>query len=567
MDKTIMYHQLSLLAGLLILLMLTPILNAQNTVGLISYKAAQVSDGYNLIYPHNQPNVYLINNCGEIVHQWDDTPDMRPANTAYLLEDGNLVKASRPANVTNDPIWAGGGGATVSIVDWENNPIWSYTLNNDTARLHHDIAVIENNDQLSILMVAWELKTREEAIQAGRDSTLLSQGELWPDHILEIVPETGEIIWEWYAWDHLIQDFDETKDNYGVISENPNKIDINLALDDAGNADWMHVNSIDYDPANDQILLSVPYFDEIWIIDHSTTLEQSATSSGGRGNRGGDLLYRWGNPMNYDQGEAVDQELFFQHDARYIDDFVEIFDPNYGKISVFNNRLGTDYSGFGVLDAPFDMYDWAFAQSDGAFLPESLELSFTHPDTTAVYSTGLSSVQYLANGNYLICSGRQGYLFELTPANEVVWEYIVPLQGGSAVDQGTELMINNNLNFRVIRYPVDYAAFDNRELSSKGYIETNPDTEYCDQLLPLSEINDRFGMDIYPNPASDMITITWEQGMYISIKIFDTLGRTVFDQDQINGGRKYINTSDWRTGMYLININGVESAKLLIQND
>jgi len=112
---------------------------AQNTVGLLSYVPWKSYDGYNLFYPHNQPNVYLINNCGEIVHVWEDDPTFRPGNTAYLLPDGRLVKTKRPAAVAQDPIWAGGGGATIEIRDWDNNLEWSFTLNDENARLHHDI--------------------------------------------------------------------------------------------------------------------------------------------------------------------------------------------------------------------------------------------------------------------------------------------------------------------------------------------------------------------------------------------------------------------------------------------
>ena len=88
---------------------------SQRTVGLISYKPWKVFEGYNLIYPHNQSDVFLLNNCGEIVHKWEGEDDTRPGNTAYILENGNLVKTSRSSNIMGDPIWAGGGGATVEI--------------------------------------------------------------------------------------------------------------------------------------------------------------------------------------------------------------------------------------------------------------------------------------------------------------------------------------------------------------------------------------------------------------------------------------------------------------------
>ena len=62
----------------------------------------------------------------------------------------------------------------------------------------------------------------------------------------------------------------------------------------------------------DQIVLSNHNLSEIWIIDHSTTTLEAASHSGGNSGKGGDLLYRWGNPQAYDQGTGADQLLNHQ---------------------------------------------------------------------------------------------------------------------------------------------------------------------------------------------------------------------------------------------------------------
>ncbi len=547
---------------IIILCCVAPFLQAQeNTVGLLSYVPSKVYEGYNLIYPHNQPNVYLLDNCGEIVHTWEDEADVRPGNTAYLMEDGRIVKCKRPASVAGNPIWAGGGGATVEIRDWENNLEWSFTLNDSLQRLHHDIAVKPNGN---ILMIVWEYKSEAEAIQAGRDTALLAQDALWPDYIIEVNPSTDEIVWEWHVWDHLIQDYDATKDNYGVVAEHPELIDLNWDTNDA-KADWMHSNSIDYSAENEQILLSVPQFHEVWIIDNSTTTEQAAGHFGGRSNMGGDIMYRWGNPMTYDRGTEADQQLFYQHDAHWIDD-PEIFpNVNFGKIAVYNNRVGADFSTVNIFNPGFDMYKWTYPLMGNTHAPADFDWTYLHPEPTRMWSTGLSSVQILPNGNTLICVGRFGYSFETTPDDEIVWEYVTPIIGGAAATQGDTLAINNNLTFRMDRFPSDHPAFEGRDLSAKGFLELEPDEDFCDQILSSVEaaIAD-YKLEVFPNPSSDRITIEWEAGRMVDIEIFNLIGQQI-TQFEASGGRKYLDVSSWESGMYFIRVNQEAVIKLIVE--
>ena len=543
---------------LLVGVFMTGLFAQDNTVGLISLKSWLADDGYTLLYPHNQSNVYLINNCGEVVHMWEGAEDVKPGNTAYLSPNGNLVTTSRSSFIGDDAIWAGGGGADIEVKSWDNEILSTFTLNNESDRLHHDIEVMHNGN---ILAISWEYQSKEDAIAAGRDSLNLPGNQLWPDNVIEIEPTSGEIVWEWHSWDHLIQDFDETKANFGVVGDHPELIDINFDTHD-GDPDWLHANAIDYHPEFDQIMLSIPYFNEIWIIDHSTSTEEAATSSGGIYGNGGDLMYRWGNPTTYRAGDSTDQKLFFQHDAHWNIDHISPGNKDFGKVMVFNNRAGEDFSTANIFDPMFIDYQSNYMIMDGQFIPSDFDLTLTHPTPQRMYSTGLSSFQQLVNGNYLITVGRFGYTFEITPDNEIVWEYITPLRNGVAIAQGDSLAINNNLTFRSHKYPENYGAFVGKDLSAKGWIEENPRQDFCDFLTDINEITTTT-LRMYPVPANESLTIDLPEGSDHRVELYSMNGQRIIEK---TGLQNYamIDVSAFQEGIYIVRVNGLQTGRVIV---
>jgi len=442
---------------------------AQNTLGVTDFQPDLVEEGYNLIYPHNQPNVYLLDMCGEVVHSWTNADSLRPGNMAYLQENGDIVMTYRHRVFADDPIWAGGGGATIERRTWDNDVIWSFTLNDSTARLHHDIEVKPDGN---VFAIAWEHFSAEEALQAGRDTSIIPEGGLWSEMVLELAPDTSGgaiVVWEWHAWDHLVQDYDATKDNFGVVSDQIDKIDLNYGTPSSQPSDWLHINAIDYDPYFNHLLLSVPTFDELWIVDYANFTP-------------GKLLWRWGNPEAHGQGSEDDKKLFYQHDCHWIYDNVAPGTGDFGKIAVFNNRVPTDsgdvYSAAHVLNPSYADYDNSFGMdaSGDTYLPLDFDWTYVAPDS--IYSSGLSSFQRLGNGNSLICYGRWGDTREVTPEGDLAWRYKTPLvnAGGfaSPVSQGTEPAINQNMTFRAHRYPMDFDAFADVDLTPQGPIELDP---------------------------------------------------------------------------------------------
>ncbi len=525
----------------------------QRTVGLVSIQPELIQEGYNLIYPHNQPNVYLLNNCGEVVHVWEDSIHFRPGNVAYILENGNLYKAKRPVQLESSAIGAGGAGGIIELRDWDNNLLWQMTLMDSLVRAHHDIAPLPNGN---VLILSWERKSTTEIVLAGRD-TFRYTGitELWPDFIIEVNPVLDSVVWEWHAWDHLVQEYDSTKQNFAKVSEHPERIHLNYDLREFGlKPDWMHTNAIDYHPELDQILLSIPNFNEIWIIDHSTTTEEARGHTGGKYGKGGDLLFRWGNPEAYQAGTEVDRQLFFQHDAQWIDDFLEGAHPYKNKIGLFNNRVKENQSNINIINPIWnrELGNYGF---DGAFLPSHFEQTITHPEPSKMFSSGLSSVQVLSNGNLLVCVGRQGYSFEMTPDGQVVWEYITPLKRGIPIAQGEVVELNDNITFRIKRYPIDFPAFVGKELNPKGLIELD-EKSLCEELaVSTEELAKEHAFILFPNPANQYLNIKFETSEERHIVLYNSIGQPVLGRKS-NGTLTHLDLSMLANGIYLLAVNG-----------
>jgi hypothetical protein len=324
----------------------------------------------------------------------------------------------------------------------------------------------------------------------------------WPDAVLEIEPlrpAGGRVVWEWHARDHWIQDLDPSKRNHGSVADHAGRIDLNAdyrdappltpelrkrqeeleremrALGYAGGKeepaappgpkkattpDCMHTNSIDYEPGADLVLLSSPRLHEVFVIDHGTTTEVARGASGGRRGRGGELLWRWGNPQKYGRGTEAERRFFGQHDAQWIPPG----HPGAGHVTVFNNghmRPGKAFSSIDELAPPFDPargFLRAEAEPDG---PSEPCWRYIAPEPESFYSYFISGCQRLANGNTLVCAGPQGRLFEVTPAGAIVWEYWNPHGGeiepsfGRAAPAGRAPDVEAKAVFRATRIAAD----------------------------------------------------------------------------------------------------------------
>ncbi|HEY1046123.1 MAG TPA: Ig-like domain-containing protein [Bacteroidia bacterium] len=442
---------------------------AQKTVGLTKKLNGNDENGYVLFSPIGMDTAYLINKCGQKVHSWHT--QYTPGLSMFIKPNGNLLKCGTYDDTTFGT--AGGRGGIIEEYDWNSNLLWKYVLFNDSLCQHHDIHPLPNGN---VLVLAWHSITKAEAMQLGRRGTNFNNiNELWGERIIELKPigtDSAEIVWQWDLFDHLIQDNDVAFPNYGMVSQHPELMDINYAVNLKTN-DWIHANAIDYNAELDQIVISAHNICEFWIIDHSTTTAEAASHTGGDAGKGGDLLYRWGNPAAYKNGSTVNQKLFRQHNARWI--------PNgyrdSGQIMLFNNGWGRDtfYSSVDIVKTP--LLNNKNYLSTLPYQPGNLTWKYNDSIPTNFYSQIISGAQMLPNGNVLICSGVQGRIFEVTEKGKTVWEYKVPI-GPNEIQEDGDLANFHNV-FRAEYYPVLYPAFKNRNLNPKGYLEKNPFPYTC----------------------------------------------------------------------------------------
>ena len=459
--------------------------------------------GYTLLSVWDAQKVYLIDPLGRVAYTWhiEDAPLDKTFRYAKLLDNGNLMA------MTGNP-------SAIVEIDPRGNVVWRYA---SVGGLHHDFLKMPNGN---VTLLAVQTKTRDQAIAAGANPEFVHKEGVRNDYLVEVRPtgaSGGEVVWEWSAWDHLVQDFDPSKPNYGAVAEHPELIDINFLLELRSRTpllDWLHTNAFDYNPELDQIMLSPRHFNELWIIDHSATIEEARGHSGGNSGMGGDLLYRWGNPRAYGHGDADDQRLFWQHNTHWIAPGL----PGAGNILLFNNgkefpgyeRL---YSSVDELVPPVDGYRYRRAPNS-PYPPGELAWTYAAETPSDFYAPIVSGAQRLPNGNTLIVDGTAGTIFQATPDGKAVWKYIAPQhyhisrwQYAGAPDQLTygiyqkdrsPTYVSKNIVHRANWYPPDHPGLQALDLAPGAYLEDTLDPfEWARAAIAAGDFGERLARSRY----------------------------------------------------------------------
>lgn len=444
--------------------------------------------GYIMFPVPNSASTYLINRSGEVVHEWKGNYE---SFQAYLMDDGSIIQGAQDPDYPT--FGFGGPYGRIQKLTWDNKMLWDFEYATKDQIIHHDFAILPNGN---ILAIAYETQSYNDAIANGRKPELIPESGPWLEKIIEIEPQgqsEGKIVWEWHVADHLIQDYDENKNNFGNPAEHPELLDFNLgdsippsitqdSLDilkaqgkggrnlttNNKGADIFHFNAINYNEALGQITFSSPELSEIFIIDHNTSIKEATGHNGGKYGKGGDFLYRWGNPKNYRMGDSLDRKLFYQHDIRW----VEKEKPGKGNLTIFNNNIpmGPDslnYTAIYEIKPPIKEDGSYHILPNGRFGPEKLHWSYVAKDTISFYGSFISGAHRMKNGNTFINEGPKGRLFEVSPSGEILWEYHIPFRGEIRKLNGDpkNFMQMTFSAFRATFIPVDHPGLKGKELN------------------------------------------------------------------------------------------------------
>lgn len=508
------------------------------TIGLLHH-TPEVSDGYVLFTPEKNKGAYLVDNCGEKINEW--TFSEIPGLTCYLLENGALLRA---------------GKDSLEIRDWDNTLLWSYATSDNGLLQHHDIEPLPNGN---ILLVVTGFYDDSTMISEGRDPAMLS-GNFKLDQLIELEPvgtNDANIVWQWNFVDHLVQDFDALKENYDVVENYPELLDINY--DSGYNVDWTHVNAVDYNPLTDQILISARHLDEIYIIDHSTTTAEAASHSGGTSGKGGDFLWRWGNPQVYRQGTSVDQQLFKQHDARW----VPAGSLDEHKISVFNNGgNGVALESYLHLIEP-EIVGGEYGMSGNEFLPANFDWTWGGMLLGHVlYQDKKSGCHALPNGNFLVTETDLGTATEILKDGTALWSYRNPTGQSGVYNQFDVINLNLNSLFRAEKYQADYIGFTGKDLTPQGLLEN--ENENSDLCFLLGVEDSELDLISLENPVVDG-EIRFSETLDADLVLITNInGQEVYRQANFNADHISVHLT---SGVYLIHVsngNQIVSRKVVV---
>ncbi|MBB3222020.1 aryl-sulfate sulfotransferase [Pseudoduganella umbonata] len=432
---------IALAAGMMLAMSATAAPSVHPT-GVTRYEPDRAWNGY-VLFTGQDKKTRLIDMNGNEVKQWpyEGFPPvlLDPALTKgkkgnVLLQLAQLPGVQQAGN--------GLGNKAIGEVDWNGNVLWQWGAGSQdayasasvdsggapggAAKQHHDWGRLTNGNTLV-------LANKVHAVPGFAAKALLD------DVIYEVTPD-GKIAWQWTASEHLAE--------FGFSPESLKLVKAAQPKYGAQAVDWLHINDMAVVGPNkwhkagderfnpDNIVIDSREANFVAIIDKKT----------------GKVVWTLGPDFPAIAGTKVPRpvdQLIGQHDAHIIPEGL----PGAGNLLVFDNQGEAGYpkvspgifphSRVLEIDPVKKEIVWQYTAVD------------SRQPAWSFYSAFISSARRLPNGNTLIDEGMNGRFFQVTPQGDIVWEYVSPYYGTSAVG-GNGKQIDTNWVYRAQPVPYDW---------------------------------------------------------------------------------------------------------------
>lgn len=400
--------------------------------GTTIYDPDSTWNGYTVLSPLGEPAIVVIDMNGNVVKSWEGFVNSA-GGPARILPGGHAISAVG----ANPP-----RQESLGLVqkNFEGNVVWEFDRNERietnagemiwALRQHHDW-------QREDFPAGYYSPEAQPSIQGSNTLVLThtnhslpevtTERELIDDRIVEVTWD-GEIVWEWIAGEH-IDEFGFSDEALGAIASAPGF--------GRGAFDWIHINSATYLGPN-------RFFDagDNRFAPNNVIISSRQASLVSIIDRDGSIVWQLGPDYSETEAQRRIRQIIGQHHAHMIPKGL----PGAGNILIFDNGGSSGYGSPSPIAAN-GLGIYARATSRIVEIdPVTLELVWSYAGPN-FFSTNISGVQRLPNGNTLITEGAGGRLFEVTANGEIVWEYMHPVFSGAR---------GSNAVYRGYRLPYDW---------------------------------------------------------------------------------------------------------------
>jgi hypothetical protein len=406
--------------------------------GVTRYDPAKAYDSY-FLFSGPDKKTHLIDMDGNEVRRWDYDgspslfldPALVHGQRGHILVQVGERDANGPGVVPGQQVAA---NKAIGELDWNGKVVWQWGSQapGGQARQHHDLARLANGNTLLL------------AANPGHLPGFAAPRQL-DDLIYEVNP-AGAIVWRWVLSEHL-DELGFTPQALALVraATAPSYLHLN-DMRELGPNKWFDAGDKRFAPAN--IMINSRNANVVAIIDKTS----------------GHIVWRLGpdlpplvsgdpiahTPPAPPPGSPVNQFLG-AHDAYLIPKGL----PGAGNLLMFDNQGSSGFppkelalvGGSRILeiDPTKGTMVWSYTAADSGSPLWTFKSAY------------ISSARRLPDGNTLIDEGMNGRIFQVTPAGEIVWEYVSPFYGATGAGGGGGNRPLSNQIYRAQPVPFDWA--------------------------------------------------------------------------------------------------------------